>query len=66
MLEFLLPPNRPPLSDFSLLPSAGDTTETLSVVRFLLRKGVYVDAVSAGSAARCPWELRSLEFMARM
>ena len=68
LLEFLLPPDQPPPSRFLLAASTGDTSETVSVVRFLLSKGVDVQAVSHGGgdtalhlAARCPWEPRSFE-----
>ena len=67
MLEYLLPPNRPPPSRLLLLASTGDTSEAVYVVRWLLRKGVNVNAASNGSdtalhfVASCPWEPRSLE-----
>ena len=68
LLEFLLPPNQPPPPRFLLAASTGNTSETVSVVRFLLRKGVDLQAVSDGGrdtalhlAARCPWEPRSFE-----
>ena len=68
MLEYLLPPDQPPSPRFLLVASTGDTSETVSVVRFLLRRGVHVNAIWAGSkntalhmAAMCPWEPRSLE-----
>ena len=68
MLEYLLPPDQPPPPRFLLAASTGDTSETVSVVHFLLKKGVDVNAVSDGRgdtalhlAAMCPWEPRSLE-----
>ena len=68
MLEYLLPPDQPPPPRFLFAVSTGDTSETVSVLRFLLRKGVDINAVSDGSgdtalhlAAMCPWEPRSLE-----
>ena len=68
LLEFLLPPNQPPPPRFLLIASTGDTSETVSTVRFLLRKGVNIHAVSGSSgdtalhlAAMCPWEPRSWE-----
>ena len=68
MLEFLLPQDQPPPSRLLLAASTGDTSETVSVVRFLLHKGVDIQAVSDRSrdtalhlAAMCPWEPRSLE-----
>ena len=68
MLEFMLPRNQPPPSRFLLAASTGDTSETASVVRFLLSRGVDIQAVSDGHgdtalhlAPLCPWEPRSLE-----
>ena len=68
MLEYLLPADQPPPPRFLLASSTGDTSETLTVMRFLLRRGVDVNAVSDGRgdtalhlAAMCPWEPRSLE-----
>ena len=68
MLEYLLPPDRPPPPQFLLAASTGNTSETVSVVRFLLRRGADINAVSDGMgdtalhlAAMCPWEPRSLE-----
>ena len=68
MLEYLLPPDRPPHPRFLLAASTGNTSETVSVVRFLLRRGADINTVSVGRrdtalhlAAMCPWEPRSLE-----
>ena len=68
MLEYLLPLDQPPPPRFLLAASTGDTSETVSVIRSLLKKGVDVNAVSDGVgdtalhlAAMCPWEPRSLE-----
>ena len=67
MLEFLLPRDQPPPSRFLLAASTGETSETVSVVRYLLHKGVDV-AISDGRgdtalhlAATCVWEPRSME-----
>ena len=68
MLEFLLPQDQPPPPRFLLAAATGDTSETVFVVRFLLRKGADVHAVSDGRrdtalhlAVMCPWEPRRLE-----
>ena len=68
MLEYLLPPDQPPPPRFLLAASTGDTSETVSVTRFLLQRGVDINAASVGRgdtalhlAAMCPWEPRSLE-----
>ncbi|KAG9315367.1 hypothetical protein JVU11DRAFT_4513 [Chiua virens] len=67
MLEFLLPPDQPPPARFLIAACTGNTPETVSVVRFLLQKGVDVHAVSRGRdtalhlAAMSPWEPRALE-----
>ena len=68
MLEYLLPPDRPPPPQFLLAASTGNTSETVSVVHFLLRRGADINAVSTRRrdtalhlAAMCPWEPRSLE-----
>ena len=68
MLEFLLPWDQPPPSRLLLAVSTGETPETVSVVRFLLDKGVDVQAVSDRRrdtalhlTAMCSWEPRSLE-----
>ena len=70
MLEFLFVPDRPPSSRFLIAASTGDTPETVPVVRFLLRKGVDIHAISDGQghtalhlAVRCPWEPRRLELV---
>ena len=70
LLEFLLPPDQPPPPRFLLTASTGDTSETVSVVRFLLRKGADIHAVSDGRrdtalhfAVMCPWEPRRLELV---
>ena len=68
MLEFLLPTDEPPPGRFLIAAATGDTSETVSVVRFLLDKGVDVHAVSDESgdtalhlAVMCSWEPRRLE-----
>ena len=67
MLEYLLPADRPPPARFLLAASTGDTSETVFIVRFLLRRGADVNVISERGdtllhlAARCPWEPRSLE-----
>ena len=69
MLEYLLPADQPPPARFLLAASTGDTSETVSIVRFLLGKGVDINVVSeCGNtvlhlAAECPWEPRSLELI---
>ena len=67
-LEYLLPPDQPPPPRFLIAASTGNTSETVSVVHFLLRRGVDINAVSSGRrdtplhlATMCPWEPRSLE-----
>ena len=68
MLEFLLPPDQPSPAEFLIAASTGDTSETISVICFLLQKGVDVHVVSGQRrdtvlhlAAMCPLEPRSLE-----
>ena len=67
MLEFLLPTDQPPPARFLLAAAAGDTSETVPVVRFLLKKGANIHVSNASGdtalhlAATCPWEPRSLE-----
>ena len=69
-LEHLLPPDQPPPPRVLLAAVTGDTSETVSLVHFILQKGVDVHAITKGGgdsalhlAARCPWELRSLELI---
>ena len=67
MLEYLLPADQPPPAQFLLAASTGNTSETVSIARFLLQRGADINVFSERSntvlhlAAMCPWEPRSLE-----
>ncbi|KAG9316017.1 ankyrin repeat-containing domain protein [Chiua virens] len=68
MLELLLPCHQSLPAEFLLVACTGDTPETVSIVRFLLDRGIDVHAISGESrdtalhiAAMCHWERRSLE-----
>ena len=70
MLEYILLPDQPPPPRFLLSALTGDTSDTVPVIRFLLRRGADINAASEGRgdtplhlAAMCPWEPRSLELM---
>ncbi|KAG9315394.1 ankyrin repeat-containing domain protein [Chiua virens] len=67
MLEHLLPRDQPPPDQFLVIACTGNTSETIPVVRVLLKRGANIHAVSPGYdaalhlASMCPWEPRALE-----
>ncbi|KAG9316938.1 hypothetical protein JVU11DRAFT_3021 [Chiua virens] len=68
MLEHLLPRDQPPPDQFLAIACTGNTSETIPMVRVLLKRGANIHAVSPGYndaalhlASMCPWEPRALE-----